>query len=374
MLVLCHVSAIASPLYANIVSIVSAKPVIIMRKTDVKRVNALGILMAIFFVGCGGGGSDSSPTTTSQASPTPQNIQSILDNATSRSIDGIVVYIDKTASEPQTFASGVQNKTDSEPADPASLFKIASLSKLFIAVAATKLVNQNALGMDDSLAIWLPTLAQQIQNSESISIKHMLEHRSGIPDFDSQVGFNWQDAHQDIDDTLAFALNLPADFAPDARYEYSNTNYLLIAKVLDTALGFSHRLFIQNEILTFLGMTDTFSLLEEVDSEQLIHGYWDGTDRIMQDYAIPGGSMISTVKDVAVFMRALNTGELLSAEERQLYPYFFNHSGWVPGYQSIAQYYQDIDTVVIQFVNTTGSGSEDLASSTFADIAEFLRN
>ena len=346
-----------------------------MRKINVRRIDPLVFLLAIFIASCGGGGSDSNSSLPAHTTPPPaQTMQGILDSATSGSIDGIVVYIDKNASEPQSFASGVQDKTNSEPADSASLFKIASLSKLFIAVAATKLVNQNGLQMNDSLAMWLPTLAGQIQNSENISIKQMLEHRSGIPDFDSQVGFSWQDAHQDIDETLAFSLNLPADFAPDARYEYSNTNYLLIAKVLDTALGFSHRLFIQNEILTPLGMTDTFSLLEEVDTNQLIHGYWDGTDRIMQDYAIPGGSMISTVKDVAIFMRALNTGELLSVEERQLYPYFFNHSGWVPGYQSIAQYHQDIDTVVIQFVNTTGSGSEDLASATFADIAEFLRN
>ncbi|MFT4941082.1 MAG: D-alanyl-D-alanine carboxypeptidase [Paraglaciecola sp.] len=78
-------------------------------------------------------------------------MQSILDNAASGSIDGVVVYIDKTTSE---------------PTDPASLFKIASLSKLFIGVVATKLANQNNLQMDDSLAMWLPSLAGQIQNSE----------------------------------------------------------------------------------------------------------------------------------------------------------------------------------------------------------------
>lgn len=99
-----------------------------------------------------------------QATPAPaQTMQGILDSATSGSIDGIVVYIDKNDSELQSFASGVQNKSTSEPADPASLFKIASLSKLFIAVAATKLVNQNGLQMDNSLAMWLPSLAGQIQ-------------------------------------------------------------------------------------------------------------------------------------------------------------------------------------------------------------------
>lgn len=345
-----------------------------MQKLNLRKVYSLLFILAMLVTGCGGGSDTSSSTSVPVVPPAAQSVQSILDSASSGSIDGIFVYVDKNGSEPMSFASGVQNKTIATPATHTSLFKIASISKLFIAVAATKLASQNSLQMDDSLAMWLPALAGQIQNSESITIRQMLEHRSGIPDFDSQTGFSWQNPHQDIDETLEFALNLPADFSPDARYEYSNTNYLLISKVLDTVLGFSHRVFIQSEILTPLGMTDTYSLFEEVDTNQMIHGYWDGTDRLMQDYAIPGGSMISTVKDVAIFIRALNTGDLLSSDERQLYPYFFNHSGWVPGYQSIAQYHQNIDTVVIQFVNTTGSGSEDQALTTFESIISFLRN
>ena len=76
-------------------------------------------------------------------------------------------------------------------------------------------------------------------------------------------------------------------------------------------------------------MTDTYLLLGDVDLDNMVHGYWLGTDRVEQDYVIPGGSMVSSTKDVATFIRALNTGDLLSPAERQRYPYFYNHSGWV---------------------------------------------
>jgi CubicO group peptidase (beta-lactamase class C family) len=203
-----------------------------------------------------------------------------------------------------------------------------------------------------------------------------MQHRSGIADFDSQPGFSWQNAHINIDTTLAFALDKPADFAPDSKYEYSNTNYLLLAKVLDKALGYSHQTFITENILTPLAMHDTYLEYSDIEPFRLAKGYWGGIERSAQDYVIPGGSMISTVKDIAIFIRALNTGSLLSEEERSVYAsvYWFNHSGWLPGYQSVANYQSNIDAVVIQFINTTGGSSENTASTTYEKILRLLRN
>jgi hypothetical protein len=67
------------------------------------------------------------------------------------------------------------------------------------------------------------------------------------------------------------------------------------------------------------------------------------------------GSMLATAEDVGIFLRALNDGSLLNKEEQEIYSsiYKYNHTGLIPGYQSIAKYYKDIDTVVIQFTNTT---------------------
>ena len=61
----------------------------------------------------------------------------------------------------------------------------------------------------------------------------LLQHRSGIPDWIEDPEFPWTKSVTNVDDVLEFVLDDPADFKPDTRYEYSNTNYLLIGKILD---------------------------------------------------------------------------------------------------------------------------------------------
>lgn len=341
-------------------------------------IRVLWLFFIALLASCGGGStSDTSSTNTPiPSTPTPTTIQGVLDDSINNGVDGIFVYVDQTNKIDESYVAGIENKATQSPANANTLFKIASISKLFIAVSAAKLVVEDKLSLNDTLASWLPEWADRIENSNVITIKQLMQHRSGIADFDSQPGFSWQNAHINIDTTLAFALDKPADFAPDSKYEYSNTNYLLLAKVLDKALGYSHQTFITENILTPLAMHDTYLEYSDIEPFRLAKGYWGGIERSAQDYVIPGGSMISTVKDIAIFIRALNTGSLLSVEERNVYAsvYWFNHSGWLPGYQSVANYHSDIDAVVIQFINTTGGSSESTASSTYEKILRLLRN
>jgi len=85
--------------------------------------------------------------------------------------------------------------------------------------------------------------------------------------------------------------------------------------------------------------------------------------------------MISTIADMAVFIRALNTRILLNNDKRSIHSniYSFVHSGWLPGYQSISRYHSDIDTTIIQFVNTTCGTSEKTANKTYDKLLEQLR-
>ena len=326
-------------------------------------------------VACGGSGGGSAVTGT----PTPDfqasSVQEALDHGIDQGVDGLFLYIVRADGSSVSAAAGVQDINNATPADPAALFKSASVSKLFIAAAATQISHQGIVGLDDTLAMWLPVLASRIENSPFITLRNMLQHRSGIPDFDSHKGFSWKRSHTDIDQVLEHALDLPADFAPNAHYEYSNTNYLLVAKILDKALGYSHRQHIQNSILDPLGMTNTYHQFSEIDVDRLVRGYWDGKDKTLQDYTIPGGSMIATTRDVATFLKALAGGGLLSEEEQKTYTdlYWYSHSGWVPGYQSIANYEQGIDAVVVLFLNTTGGNSETVIAATFDDVLSVLR-
>lgn len=84
---------------------------------------------------------------------------------------------------------------------------------------------------------------------------------------------------------------------------------------------------------------------------------------------------ISTAEDVGIFLRALNDGTLFSDKEQEIYTsiYEYEHTGWVLGYSSIARYHSDIDTVVIQFVNTTGDDTVMLTGIVYERIIQILR-
>lgn len=334
------------------------------------------MLFALAVTSCGGGGNGGSTPNQPPAAFVPASIQEALDYAVNQGVDGIWVYVDEGDGQAGVKSAGVSNRSTFEPARPDTQFKIASISKLFIAVCTTKLTANGVLRLDDTLSLWLPMLAGRIENSGTITLRHLLQHRSGVPDFDSQVGFSWQDAHTDNDELLAFAIDKPADFAPDARYEYSNTNYLLLGMILDAALGYSHHDYVQNTILSPLGLLQTFSLQSHTDTALLARGYWDNVDRTEQEYVAPGGSMISIAADIGVFMRQLAAGNLLTGDERDIYRSLFDnyaHSGWLPGYQSIARYNAATNTVLVQFVNTTGGNSESVSAEVYNLIIDYLR-
>lgn len=322
---------------------------------------------------CGGGSSSSSLPAAPFISPAPLTLSSItIDAAKSPDVAGVLTYVQSGNSAHEIAVAGLANKASGQLIDQDDLFKIASISKLFIAVAATKLVEENSLLMTDNLAMWLPEYTDRIENSETITVEMLLTHRSGIPDFDSQTGFSWNDPHTNIDNTLAFALDKPADFLPNQSYEYSNTNYLLLAKVLDRVLGFSYETYIQTEILDTLNMAASFTQQSRADQRELVSGYWNNSDRKSVVYRIAGGSMVASIDDIGKFIRALNAGSLLTPEEKHIYPYFYNHSGWLPGYQSIAGYDDITDSVFIIFVNSTGGESEQITAALNRDILTYL--
>lgn len=283
--------------------------------------------------------------------PLPDTVQEQLDEAIGHGFDGMVVYIDQAGKTPQYFTSGWHDRESKIPAKPDALFKIASISKLYDALAVTKLVSDGRLSLDKTIADYLPELSGKIENSDKITLRLMIQHRSGIPNFTDAPNF-WATPTETFEESLALIQGKPANFEPDEDYEYSNTNYLLINKIMDDELGYENFQFIQEEILTPLNLNNTFESLSEVNLEDVMSGYHVGytSDLKTNDYG-----MHATAKDVGTFLRALNDGSLFAPGEREIYAsiYEYEHSGWVPGYQSFAKYHTDIDAVTVKFYSTT---------------------
>ncbi|POY35982.1 serine hydrolase [Solitalea longa] len=308
--------------------------------------------------------------------PLPDTVQEQVNEALKYNLDGIIVYVDQAGKPPAFYAAGWKSKENKVRADANALFKIASISKLYIAAATVKLVNNKSLSLDNTLAELLPDLAGRIENSDKITLKMMIQHRSGIPNFTDDPNFPWFKPFTSSE-SLKLVLDKPADFKPDSRYRYSNTNYLLIGMILDKTLGYSHRQYIKKEILEPLKLTHTYGLLSEVNLEDVASGYTTGYAEDLKkfDYVNAGGSMVATAQDVGIFLRALNDGSLLNDKEQAIYSsvYTYEHTGMLPGYQSIARYHKDIDAVVIQFVNTSGGNSWTTSEIVYNKILKILR-
>ena len=307
--------------------------------------------------------------------PLPDSVQEQVDDAIGHGLDGIIVYVDEAGQPPAFYTAGWKDRDNQIPADPQSLFKIASISKLYVAVATTKLVNHQRLSLDDTLADHFPELVGRIENAETITLRLMVQHRSGIPNYTDDPDFLWDDPPKNKKESLELVLDMPADFEPDKKYRYSNTNYLLISELIEKITGMSKFEYIREEILTPLGLKNTFGSINEVNADDVMSGYYVGVEEDLK--TDNSGLMIATAEDVGIFLRALNDGSVFNEGEQEIYSsiYVYEHTGLLVGYQSIAKYHKDIDTVIIQFNNTTNFNGYDwnLAEIIYSRIVKIVR-
>ncbi len=342
-----------------------------MTKSQTKRILRIllpvATIISMFFV----------PWTLLKAwlAPLPDTVEDQVREAIGHGFDGIVVYVDERGKPPAFYSAGWKDRDNKIPADPRALFKIASIAKLYDAVAITKLVHDKQLSLDKTLADYFPELAGRIEHADRITLRMMVQHRSGIPNLTDTPNF-WTDPPKSNKEALERVLDLPAAFEPGEDYQYSNTNYLLISELINKVTGNSPFEYVKQEVLIPLGLNNTYGSLREVNLDNLMSGYYVGIENDIKtaDY----GSMIATAEDVGKFLRALNDGSLFDEGEQEIYSsiYVYEHTGLIPGYQSIAKYHKDIDTIVIQFVNTTDfeGYTWQLSEIVYNRIVKILRN
>ena len=302
--------------------------------------------------------------------PLPATVQQQVDDAVNQGLDGIIVYVHKKGQQAEFYASGWHNRDKKIPANPKALFKIASIGKLYNAAAVAKLVANGTLVLDQTLGHYLPSLVGRIEHADEITLRMLVQHRSGIPNYTDHKDFDWGQALGG-DDRLNLIIGSAADFKPNSDYEYSNTNYLLLGKIMDKALGYDKAQYFKRELLAPLGLMHTFFSINDIEIDELMSGYHVGYD---EDFKQLDQGYIATAEDVGIFLRALIDGTLFTDEEQEIYSsiYVYEHTGWVLGNSSRAHYHKDIDTVVIQFVNTTGDDTVVMTEGIYNRIVRLL--
>ncbi len=261
----------------------------------------------------------------------------LLDAMQQLRIPGAMVFVDDPVQGTWTTALGTGNLATGEPMQVTNYHRIGSLTKTFTATAILQLVDQGLLELDDPVSTYQPL----VPNGDNITIRQLLDMSSGIVGYD--VDEDWvQDYLTDPyqiwspEDLVAVGTALTPAFAPGEGWNYSNTNTILLGMIVEQLTNESLAEVFQRSILQPLGMDqsslppDTSSALPDPHAQGYMFGLdFNGTGALLNttdwnpSWGWAAGSMISTLQDLKVWVKALATGELLTEATQA------ERKGWV---------------------------------------------
>lgn len=192
---------------------------------------------------------------------------------------------------------------------PTSLFRIASMTKSFTAMAVLQLRDEGKLRLDDPISAYIPQTKNFIDLADDappITVRHLLTHSAGFPEDNP-----WGDRQlQDSNDELMRLIKQGLSFSnvPGISYEYSNLGFTLLGYIVSKVSGKPYRQYISETILRPLGMDHTLWEYTRVPSKQLAHGYrrlngqWK-KEPLLHDGAFGAmGGLISSIEDFSKYM------------------------------------------------------------------------
>jgi len=206
-----------------------------------------------------------------------------------------------------------------------STFNLASVSKPFTAVAILQLVEQGKINLTDSVEKYIPNFPYT-----GIDIHQLLSHRSGLSKYDhfcDQPDSIWPDKHKsihnkDVIDIMAAIIPQVA-YSPNTHHYYSNTNYMLLAQIIENVSGVSYKDYLQTNIFDRCEMNNSV-LYNRDNKDELIKpakGYTGNYTECIDIYlngAVGDKGIYSNVEDMLKFDEALYNETLLTEESLAL--------------------------------------------------------
>ena len=252
-----------------------------------------------------------------------------------------------------TRGYGLSNVELQFPALAESVYEVASITKQFTAMGILLLAQDGKLALDDPVTKYLPASAPAWNK---ITLRHLLTHTSGIPDYDDAG--SPLDVHRDYsdDELVRLAVALPTKFAPGVRWSYSNTAYVMLGIIIHRVSGEAFNDFLRERIFSRLHMgstrviSDTDLIPYRASGYQLDEGRLKNQDWMSPSTCATGdGGLVSSVVDLAKWDSAIQSGALVSParwkeiftpvtlNSGKTFPYGF---GWFIREQNGAPYYE----------------------------------
>ena len=267
---------------------------------------------------------------------------------------------------------------------PATKFQLASLSKAFTATAVLVLEQQGRLRVEDLVARHLPDYPR----GNEITIHHLLAHRSGIANVNQLPGWDEKSRLPHTPPELvALFRDVPLAFVPGSKFQYANSNYILLAMIIETISGTTYADFLQKNVFAPAGMNDSGHRgTETAVIRWRASGYTPtGVDALENarylDWSnnVGAGSLYSTVEDLYRFDRALRQDKILvrASQQKMVQDYgsevgygwflaersgrhFASLAGRSPGFNSFMERSLGDDIVLIALSNNYSSIGQNL--------------
>ena len=218
---------------------------------------------------------------------------------------------------------GFQTKKPAKFLTDSSAFQLASTSKTFTSTGILMLYEQGKLSLDDSLQKYFPELPYK-----NITLKLLLCHRSGLPNYMYCLGDSCEESNSPLSnqEVIDFLIKNqpPKDNFPNKKFEYCNTNYMLLGTIIEKVSGMSYANFMQKNIFSPLGMKHTRVVSKAKDSLTAndTYGYegkkWEFVEDNFLDGTVGDKGIYSTAYDLFLFERAITLGKLLKQETLDL--------------------------------------------------------
>ncbi|PQA91092.1 D-alanyl-D-alanine carboxypeptidase [Chryseobacterium shigense] len=261
-------------------------------------------------------------------------------------------------------------------------YRIGSISKTFTAVLVMKAVEEKKLSLDAKLSTWYP----EIENADKITLEHLLQHRSGIHNLtDEQEYWTYNTKPQTEQALVSMIKKYKSDFSPGTQYEYSNSNYILLAFILEKAYKKTYAQLLKTKITSplKLTLTEVGAKIDPSKNQALSYTYSDGSYQPWQetDMSIPvgAGDIISTPTELLKFIIALENGKLVSTNSLSRMKNFidsygygvakvpfekysgYGHNGGIDQFRSVLYYFPELKTAVSFITNQSDYNNNEIS-------------
>lgn len=256
-------------------------------------------------------------------------IQKIIEQSTKNNLAGVAIYIKKDNQEEWIGVAGYADIVNNTKLKVENIFALGSIGKLYNAVVVLKLAEEGKLGLDDLLKKHLSKeVISRIPNGQIITLRHLLAHQTGLFNYEADTTLNQQylsgnlklDTLKHFNALLRYSFNHTPKFLPGTAFEYSSTNYVLLAIVVDSILKEGHTTYLR-KLLATNGYKHTF--YREIPTNNLTQHYGDlNKDAEIENltkqtiettnWFIGDDGIYATISDASHFLQKLMTDKILS--------------------------------------------------------------